>query len=164
MEKQPIRLSAHGYATTDPSVTFTRIVAIDLTTVFTGHGVLPAVVEVTNGHREWTGTGAVRAVTFSDRGEVLERLTGYEPAARYAYEATNFTNVLRFLVSGARSEWSFRPDLKGGTVIEWDYTFHPLPGRTGIVRALLAKPWKRYMEEILLRTVTQIEEGTVRAS
>jgi hypothetical protein len=153
------RITVTGHTGLDPLVTSARNLDLDVSIVFTGRGLLPSIVTVANGPFGWTEPGAIRTLTFSDGGTAVERLTAYEPGVRYAYDLTGFTNLLRFLVSGAHIEWRYRPAGDGGTTIDREFTFHPLPGRAGIVRVLVARPWKHYMDDILRRVVAQIQTG-----
>jgi hypothetical protein len=66
----------------------------------------------------------------------------------FAYELTEFTNVLRLLVDGVRGEWTFTPD-GDGTVIRWTYEFKPRRGRMAVVRSGLAPLWRHYMQASL---------------
>lgn len=156
MAGRSVIVTASGSTTAEPLAASTRNLEVDVATVFTGRGILPAIDAVTNGPSGWTGPGSTRTLSFSDGGTAREHLTDYQPAVRYGYDITNFTNVLRFLVSGARCEWHYRPDGKGGTAIQWQFAFHPLPGRRGIVRVVLAPRWKRYMDEILRRVIIHL--------
>jgi Polyketide cyclase / dehydrase and lipid transport len=51
-----------------------------------------------------------------------ERLTEYTAGHSFAYELTEFTNVLRQLVDVMSGEWTFAPD-GNGTVIRWTCEF-----------------------------------------
>jgi hypothetical protein len=73
-----------------------------------------------------------------------ETLTEYTVGHSFAYEVTEFTNILGRLVEGVRGEWTFTPDGEG-TVIRWTYEFKPLRGRYFLVRCGLAPLWRRYM-------------------
>jgi Polyketide cyclase / dehydrase and lipid transport len=64
-------------------------------------------------------------------------LTEYTAGHSFAYELSEFTNVLRRLVHGVRGEWTFTPD-GNGTMIRWTYEFKPLRGRYFLVRRALA--------------------------
>ncbi|MFI8528401.1 SRPBCC family protein [Promicromonospora sukumoe] len=140
-----------------PEHAFERIRATDPAAVFTGRGVLPAVVATVEGPERWSRSGATREVTFSDRGTAHEELTTYQPGRHYAYDITRFTNVVRFLLSGMQCEWRFTEASSGATVVEWDVALHPLPYRHGIVRVLFAPAWHRYMNDIMARTIALID-------
>src|SRR5688572_1767103 len=86
---------------------FRQIVPIDLTSIFTGHGPLPAVTQTRDQSGAWDAAGRTRTVVFSDGSTAQESLTEYEYPHRFAYTIDHFTGVLRFLASKARGEWWF---------------------------------------------------------
>jgi hypothetical protein len=118
---------------------------IDLSLVFKGWGPFPAVRGVKNQTGAWDQAGRSRNPELSDGTTATERLTEYTAGHSFAYEVTDFTNVLRRLVQGVRGEWTFTPD-GDGTVIRWTYEFKPLRGRYFLVRAGLAPLRRRYMQ------------------
>jgi Polyketide cyclase / dehydrase and lipid transport len=83
---------------------------------------------------------------YEDGLTANERLTEYAASHSFAYELTEFSNVLRRLVHGLRGGWTFKPD-GDGTVIRWTYEFKPLRGRYFFVCRGLAPLWRRYMHE-----------------
>jgi hypothetical protein len=84
------------------------------------------------------------AIRDKVRTSASETLTEYTVGHSFAYEVTEFTNILGRLVEGVRGEWTFTPDGEG-TVIRWTYEFKPLRGRYFLVRCGLAPLWRRYM-------------------
>lgn len=129
-----------------PSRAFDIIVPIDLSLVFKGWGPFPAVRGVNNQTDTWDHAGPSRNPDLSDGSTAIERVTEYTAGHSFAYELTEFTNVLRRLVHGVRGEWTFTPD-GNGTVIRWTYEFKPLRGRDFLIRRVLAPLWRRYMQE-----------------
>jgi hypothetical protein len=128
-----------------PDRAFHVIVPIDLSLIFTGWGPFPAVRGVNNQTGEWDHAGPSRNPDLSDGSTATERLTEYTAGHSFAYELTEFTNILRRLVHGVRGEWTFTPD-GDGTLIRWTYEFKPLDGRHILVRRGLAPLWRHYMQ------------------
>jgi len=145
-----------------PNRAFDSIVPIDLSLVFKGWGPFPAVRGVYNQTGTWDHAGASRNPDLSDGSTATERLTEYTAGHSFAYELTEFTNVLRQLVEGVRGEWTFTPD-GDGTVIRWTYEFKPLRGRRVLVRSGLAPLWRRYMQASL-ETAARVAERDAKTA
>jgi hypothetical protein len=94
---------------------------------------------------DWNQPGRSRNPDLSDGSTATESLTEYTRGHSFAYELTDFTNILGKLVHGIGGEWTFTPD-RDGTVIRWTYEFKPLPGRSALVRLGVAPLWRRYMQ------------------
>jgi hypothetical protein len=146
-----------------PNRAFDIITPIDLSLVFRGWGPFPAVRGVKNQTGEWDHAGPSRNPDLSDGSTATERLTEYTGGDSFAYELTEFTNVLRWLVHGVRGEWTFTPD-RDGTVIRWTYEFKPLIGRYLLVRRVLAPPWRRYMQAGVEAAARVAEEQAAHTS
>ncbi|MEM7469589.1 MAG: polyketide cyclase, partial [Pseudomonadota bacterium] len=58
-------------------LSFAHIVPIDLTSIITGYGPLPAVVKVQNQTGAWDGAGQSRTVVLSDGSLAQEILLAY---------------------------------------------------------------------------------------
>src|SRR5712692_10405673 len=129
-------------AAISPTRAFDIIVPIDLSLVFTGWGPFPPVRGVNNQTEAWDHAGPSRNPDLSDGSTATERLTEYTAGHSFAYELTDFTNILRRLVQGVRGEWTFTPD-GNGTVIRLTYEFKPLRGRYLLVQRGLAPLWRR---------------------
>jgi polyketide cyclase/dehydrase/lipid transport protein len=84
--------------------------------------------------------------------QVSEQLTEYTDGSSFAYQLTEFTNVLSRLAVGVRGEWNFNPD-GPGTVIRWTYEFKPLPGRRWVLAGPFTPLWRRYMAAALAKCV-----------
>lgn len=128
-----------------PGRAFDVIVPIDLSLIFTGWGPFPAVRGTKNQTAAWDHVGASRNPDLSDGSTATETLTEYTPGHSFAYELTDFTNVLGRLAYGVRGEWTFTPDHEA-TVIRWTYEFKPRPARRSLIRLGLAPLWRRYMQ------------------
>jgi hypothetical protein len=127
-----------------PNRAFDIIVPIDVLLVFKGWGPRPFVASTTKPRH---GTMLVsHAIPTSDGSKATETVTEYTAGHSFAYELTDFTNVLSRLVHGVRGEWTFIPD-GNGTVIRWTHEFKPLRGRYFLVRGGPAPLWRRYMQQ-----------------
>jgi hypothetical protein len=130
--------------TLSPDDAFRIIVPIDLSLVFKGWGPFPGVRGANNQTGAWDAAGQSRNPDLTDGTTALERLTEYTVPHSFAYEITNFTNLMKRLVTGVRGEWTFTPD-GDGTVIRWTYEFKPLPGRVFLLRRIVGPLWRSYM-------------------
>ena len=140
-----------------PARTFDINVPMDLSLLFTGWGPFPAVRGVRNQTGAWDHGGASRNPELSDGTTATEALTEYTPGNSFAYEVTDFTNVLGRIVDGVRGEWTFTPDGRG-TLIRWTYEFKPKRGRRLLLRLGLAPLWRRYMRAALEAAAKVTEE------
>ena len=131
-----VPVTVFARTTAAPGKAFDVIAPIDLAAVFHPVFPFPGVAEVRNQTESWDHAGPSRNPTFDDGSQATERLTEYVAGHGFAYELTDFTNVLGRLAAGVRGEWSFLPD-GAGTMIRWTYEFKPLPGR----RLILAGPF-----------------------
>ena len=138
---------------------FGQIVPIDLTSIFTGYGPLPAVMQTRDQSGAWDAAGRTRTVAFSDGSTARESLTEYEYPHRFAYAIDHFTGVLRLLASEARGEWWFEqvPGRKA-TAIRWRYQFVSrfkfLEPLVGLFTRLL---WRGYMLKALSLSKGKVE-------
>jgi len=134
----------------EPAAAFAYIVPIDLPSIFTGYGPLPAVIGTRDQSGAWNGVGQSRTVLLSDGSTAREVLTGYDAPFRFGYTVSDFSGSLRYLAASADGEWWFTPASGGATSIRWRYTFRagswlgaPL---LGLISKLL---WRRYMRKAL---------------
>ena len=139
-----------------PAAAFRIIVPIDLTTVLDAVFPFPGVAHVLNQTETWDHAGPSRTPQFDDGSQASERLTEYVEGQGFAYELTDFTNVLAKLAAGVRGEWSFFPD-GTGAAIRWPYEFKPLPGRRWILAGPFKPLWRRYMQKALDKMVQLVE-------
>lgn len=153
-----VPITVQARTTLDPRQTFDIVVPLDLSLVFKGwHGIFPGVRGANNQTGEWDHVGASRNPDLSDGSTAVETLVEYTAGTSFAYELVGFTNILGRLAHGVRGEWTFSPD-GPGTLIRWSYEFKPRPGRTLLVRHLLAPLWLRYMRSALAATVVAAEK------
>lgn len=136
---------------------FLVIVPIDLTTIFQGCGVLPAVVGVKDQTGAWNAAGQTRTTLLSDGSSAREELTAYDEPSYFSYNIDNFTGVLRHITSGASGEWWFDSNGHDLTSIRWSYAFRPRSPITYIPLRVVAVLWKRYMQEALQKAKVRVE-------
>jgi len=136
-------------------------VPIDLTSIFTGYGPLPAVIGTKNQTGAWDGVGQTRTVLLSDGSSAQEILTNYERPNYFSYTVSGFTGMLRFLITTANGEWWFSSPSSDQTHIKWRYAFN--------ARSALAVPvlwfitnvlWRNYMHKALRLFKAQVEHNT----
>lgn len=139
-----------------PADAFRVIAPIDLPIAFKKVGPFPGVVRVDNQTETWDHVGPTRNPQFEDGSQANEQLTEYTEGVSFAYQLTNFTNVLARLSAGVRGEWNFNPD-GTGTLIRWTYEFKPLPGRRAILAGPFTPLWRRYMAAALSKCVREAE-------
>ncbi|WP_448389810.1 SRPBCC family protein [Microbacterium aurum] len=151
-----VPVTVFARTTAAPGKAFDVIAPIDLAAVFHPVFPFPGVAEVRNQTESWDHAGPSRNPTFDDGSQATERLTEYVAGHGFAYELTDFTNVLGRLAAGVRGEWSFLPD-GAGTMIRWTYEFKPLPGRRLILAGPFRPLWRRYMQRALNRMVEVVE-------
>lgn len=143
----------------DPVTVFEVVVPIDLSLVFLRWGPFPGVRGASNQAGPWDHVGASRNPDLTDGSTATETLTEYDSGRSFAYEITDFTNVLGRLASGVRGEWTFTPD-GDGTLIRWTYEFKPRPACYVPIQVGLAPFWRRYMLRGLNATVAAVERAT----
>ena len=133
---------------------FEHIVPIDLSSIFTGYGILPAVTGTQNQVGAWDTAGQTRTVHFADNSSARELLTTYAYPHYFSYTLSDFTGSLGLLASSAKGEWWFNTDISGKTTIKWHYTFN--------ARSIFAVPvlwfvanflWRGYMNKALSLSV-----------
>ncbi|WP_127479075.1 SRPBCC family protein [Nocardioides pantholopis] len=151
-----VPVTVFARTTAPPADTFEIIAPIDLATVFHPVFPFPGVTEVRNQTESWDHPGPSRTPTFDDGSQATERLTEYVASQGFAYELTEFTNVLGRLAAGVRGEWSFLPD-GDGCLIRWTYEFKPLRGRRLVLAGPFRPLWRRYMQRALDRMVDVVE-------
>jgi hypothetical protein len=136
---------------------FSTIASIDLTSIFTGYGPLPAVTGVFDQVGGWDTAGQTRSVALSDGSSASEGLTQYRYPEHFSYTLSGFTDVLRFLTTAALGEWWFEPVSEARTRIRWRYAF--------VARNVAALPllwlttnvlWRGYMKRALSLATCQI--------
>jgi hypothetical protein len=137
---------------------FPTIASIDLSSIFTGFGPLPAVTGVTDQVGGWDSAGQTRSVMLSDGSSASESLTEYRHPAYFSYTLGGFTNVLRFLTTSANGEWWFESISEAKTHIRWRYAFKPRSVVTVPLLWFVANAlWRGYMNKALALSKRQVE-------
>lgn len=131
-------------------------VPADPTRFYPKFGPLPAVIAVADQTGTWDSVGRTRRLLLSDGGSVIEHIREVQRPHHFAYELTDFQKLFGHLVEGARAEWTYTR-VAGGTSIRWNYTFHPKPAATLLVRAIVALAWAPYMRKVLPGIVRAVE-------
>jgi hypothetical protein len=155
-DDKTVTITVQQRTLTAPQDAFRILTPIDLPTVFRPLFPFPGIKAVKNRTEAWDHAGARRNPQFDDGSQADEELTEYTPGSSFAYQLTNFTNILSRLAAGARGEFNVNPD-GGGTLIRWTYEFKPLPGRRWILAGPFTPLWRRYMAAALDRCVHVIE-------
>ena len=156
MSSRTASYSVNAHARVTPERAYELSGLLDPGMFYPGQGPLPAVVGVEGQTGSWDTAGRTRTLMLSDGGHVVETITDAASPDLFAYELTDFQKLFGRLVAGARAEWRFAPE-PGGTSIRWTYTFLALPGRTGIVRAIVKLFWAPYMRRVLPPIAREVE-------
>jgi hypothetical protein len=159
MPERPVSVTVRTTTPVPPETAFDGMVPIDLSTIFTGLGPLPAVTGTVDQTGTWDHVGVSRKPVLSDGTTAYEQITAYTRPSSFAYEVSGFTNALGGLVSVARGDWQFTPTDEGGTEIVWTYVFLPRLRRRTLVALFIAPLWRRYMRRALDLCVQQIPGG-----
>jgi Polyketide cyclase / dehydrase and lipid transport len=130
---------------------FRYIVPVDLTTIFTGYGALPAVTRTRDQTGDWDAPGQTRTVCLSDGSTAKELLTAYDYPTYFSYMVSDFTGSLRFVTTGASGEWWFAANPAiGGTDVKWRYAFKPRVSLAAPFLSFIAKVlWRGYMRKAI---------------
>jgi hypothetical protein len=156
MPARPVSVTVRTTTPVERDAAFRGLMPIDLSTIFTGFGPLPAVTGVLDQTGSWDHVGVSRRPVLSDGTTAYERITGFDSPSSFAYEVSGFTNVFGRLVTAARGDWQFKPAGDGGTEIVWTYAFLPRPRWRPLVALFVAPLWRRYMRRALDLAVAQI--------
>ncbi len=148
-----------------PIEAFYHVIPIDLTSIFRGYGLLPAVIRTEAQTGNWDAIGQTRIVNLSDGSHAQELLTQYRQPNYFAYVVSNFSGVLGFLVTAAIGEWWFENCDRSfnSTLIRWSYTFTP--------KSLFAVPilwlinkflWSGYMRSVMSNVKEQLDAKALK--
>jgi hypothetical protein len=144
---------------------FCHVVPIDLTSIFKGHSLLPAVMGTSAQTGNWDAIGQTKMVHLSDGSNVREMITEYQKPDYFSYIVSNFSGSLGYLITSATGEWWFESgdSLSNRTVIRWSYTFIP--------KSLIAVPilwivnkflWAGYMQSVISNIQIQIDSKVAK--
>ena len=141
------------------SVAFDYIVPIDLTSIFTGYGPLPAATGVENQTGAWDAAGQERTVLLSDGGSARESLTKYEHPHYFSYTVSGFTGAPGLLATSATGEWWFNGVESDKTRIKWQYAFNSRSAVTAPILWIITHVlWRGYMRKALKLSIEQLED------
>ena len=146
----------------DQASCFLHIVPIDLTSIFTGYGPLPAITGSRNQTGGWDAAGQTRTVALSDGSTAQELLTAYQRPRYFSYTVSAFSGALRFLVGSANGEWWFEAaPSSASTHIKWRYAFNARSAWLApLVWFITLFLWRGYMRKALLLAKAQLESST----
>ncbi len=144
---------------------FCHVIPVDLTSIFKGYGLLPAVIGTSAQTGDWDAIGQTKTVHLSDASNVREMRTEYQKPDYFSYIVSDFSGSLGYLITSATGEWWFESDdsLSNHTVIRWSYTFIP--------KSLIAVPilwfvnkflWAGYMRSVMSNLKLQIDSNLVK--
>jgi hypothetical protein len=154
-----VAVTVQARARVDAATAFDAIAPVDLTRVFPGMGLVPAVVSVRDQVGDWDRAGQTRVAVLADGSEAHEELTAVQRPEHFAYNL-RIGGTLGRVVPTAQGAWWFasadRPP-GAATDIRWTYTFHPRPGAGVLVRLLLVPLWRRYARRSLALAVAIAE-------
>jgi hypothetical protein len=148
---------------TDLPTTFRHLTGMDVPAVFRGAGPLPAVTAIRNQTGDWDAVGQTRTIVLSDQSTASETLDNYQFPHTFGYTVTNYTSVLRLLVTKGVATWHCT-STSDGTLISWQYAYH--------TRSLLAVPvvwllmvlfWKKYMRAAVNILQTQLQAAPTQS-
>lgn len=137
---------------------FEHIVPIDLPSIFTGYGPLPAVTDVQTPVAYWHTAGQKRTVYLSDGSSMQETLNECLHPDYFSYTVSGFSNVLGLLTTSAQGAWWFKSQSQDNTHVRWQYAFTS--------RTIMAVPllwcitqllWGGYMNNALSLAKQQLE-------
>jgi hypothetical protein len=144
---------------------FDRVVPIDLTSIFRGYSLLPAVISIQAQTGDWDAIGQTRTVHLSDGSHAKEWLTDYQEPNYFAYVVSDFSGALGLLIASATGEWWFDrcDDSSERTLIRWSYTFIPKSWfAVPILWSVNKFLWFGYMRSVMSNVKFQLDPGVVK--
>ncbi len=142
---------------------FEYTVPIDLASIFTGYGPLPAVISTENQTGDWNGENQTRTVVLSDGSSAREKLIRYDHPNYFSYTVGAFTGFLGIVAASANGEWWFDSASSGKTHIKWRYTFHARAFWSVPVLYLMTRlAWRGYMRKALRILSAQLDRNAVQ--
>ncbi|MFD1875491.1 SRPBCC family protein [Hymenobacter bucti] len=127
------------------AATFDYIVPVDLTRIFLGTVLIPAIVDMSI-KDGWNKPGLVRTITFADGSTSQESLLTVRAPTSFSYQNEGFTSLpLRLLLQRLEGEWHFTEPRDGRTNIEWTYRAVPVNGLARVLVQLVLMPQVRTM-------------------
>ena len=173
--------------TLSTTAAFDRVVPIDLTSIFKGYGLLPAVISTQAQTGAWDAIGQTRTVYLSDGSYAKELLTHYQQPNYFAYVVSDFSGALGFLITSATGEWwfdscadsivgvasavpngRFTPTVEADptdnrTLIRWNYIFTPKYWFAVPILWIVNKfLWFGYMRSVMSNVKLQLDSGAIK--
>jgi len=126
--------------------------------ILLGYGPLPGVASTSENIGPWHIPGSFRMVYLKNGSSAREELTDYQPFSYFAYRTSDFTSVLKYVVSQGRGQWWFTPD-EQATRVKWTYTFTARSRFTQpVLMVFVLLLWRGYMRGALREIKAQTEQ------
>jgi len=116
MTESGITAEVAGCVAGPPELVYELFRDMDVTTILTGFGPLPAVRSVTNPTGRWDQPGHERTLRLADGSSLRERMTVVDAPRSFSYELDRITGPLRHLVRVFSGRWSFEPEPGDGSI------------------------------------------------
>jgi hypothetical protein len=131
-----------------PQTAWETIIPVDLTSVFTGYGPLPAVTGTSEQTGDWNSVGETRRIDLSDGSHTGEEILIADQPNHFGYRVGPFSGPIGKLVSHADGRFWFYA-AESGTVVRWSYTWVPRRGAYAIVWPV-TRLWKAYAKRLIV--------------
>ncbi len=126
--------------------------------ILLGYGPLPGVASTSENTGPWHVPGSFRRVHLKNGSSAREEVTDYQPPSYFAYRTSNFTSVLKYVVSQGRGQWWFTQE-EQGTRVKWTYTFTARSRFTQpVLIVFVSLLWRGYMRGALREVRAQTEK------
>jgi len=137
---------------------FDLFMPIDLRSIMSGFGPLPAVVGIEDQVGAWDAVGQTRRLRLADGNSLREEITFVDRPHHFAYQIDELTGPLGRLVTGMRGGWWFEPDDAQRTHALWRYVFIERSALTRPFASLVVRAmWRPYMKRALGLATRQAE-------
>jgi uncharacterized protein YndB with AHSA1/START domain len=157
----PIHVRAEVSIARPPSEVF-RVAAEDaksLALYFRGiPPLIPGIVEARFPEEGAPRPGMLRHVKLSDGSRVVERLLAFEAPRLHRYDMAEMQRLQKLLLTNMQGEWTFSPEGEGCRVV-WDYSFFEKSAVTRPVVWLVAKLFRRAMQNCLDQLAAAMKRG-----
>jgi hypothetical protein len=150
-DKKAPETTVHVLIDAPIATVFAYIVPVDLTRIFRGTSLIPAIVNMSV-KEGWNRPGLVRTITFADGTTSQESLLTVQAPSSFSYKNEHFTSLpLRLLLQRLEGEWHFTEPRSGQTAIAWTYRAVPVNKFTrGLVQLVLMPQVQTMLTNALL--------------